>query len=94
MELAELQDIIDAASHLDYQMDDKGILIKNDRFQTLTHVTFKAVEENGAETILKSTAQGKDVTQITRVTGYFSRVSGWNKGKTAELADRHRTTIP
>ena len=36
-------------------------------------------------------AQGHDVTQITRITGYFSKVSGWNKGKTAELKDRART---
>jgi ribonucleoside-triphosphate reductase len=27
---------------------------------------------------------------ITRITGYFSRVPGWNKGKIAELRDRHR----
>ncbi|OGC44124.1 anaerobic ribonucleoside-triphosphate reductase [candidate division WOR-1 bacterium RIFOXYD2_FULL_41_8] len=27
---------------------------------------------------------------ITRITGYFSRVPGWNKGKIAELRDRHK----
>ena len=27
---------------------------------------------------------------ITRVTGYFSRVSGWNAGKRAELVDRYK----
>jgi anaerobic ribonucleoside-triphosphate reductase len=31
-----------------------------------------------------------DVDGITRVTGYFSRISGWNNGKRAELADRSR----
>ncbi|MEO0114454.1 MAG: anaerobic ribonucleoside-triphosphate reductase [candidate division WOR-3 bacterium] len=31
-----------------------------------------------------------DVDYITRVTGYFSRVSGWNKGKRAELFDRYK----
>ncbi len=34
-----------------------------------------------------------DVDGITRVTGYFSKVSGWNDGKRAELADRFRTSI-
>ena len=34
-----------------------------------------------------------DVDHITRVTGYFSRVSGWNKGKKAELADRYKGGI-
>ncbi|MDD4179003.1 MAG: anaerobic ribonucleoside-triphosphate reductase [Candidatus Margulisbacteria bacterium] len=27
---------------------------------------------------------------ITRITGYFSRIPGWNKGKIAELRDRHK----
>ncbi len=31
-----------------------------------------------------------DVDFITRVTGYFSRVSGWNAGKRAELIDRYK----
>jgi len=31
-----------------------------------------------------------DVDFITRVTGYFSKVSGWNAGKRAELLDRHK----
>ena len=93
MKLVELQGIIDAASHLDYQMDDKGIVIENSRFETRTHATFAAVELNTAATILASTSQGKDVDHITRVTGYFSRTSGWNKGKKAELEDRHRSAI-
>jgi len=33
----------------------------------------------------------KNVYAITRVTGYFSKTSMWNKGKLAELNDRHRT---
>ncbi len=31
-----------------------------------------------------------EVDYITRVTGYFSRVSGWNAGKRAELMDRYK----
>ncbi|MFO7638221.1 MAG: anaerobic ribonucleoside-triphosphate reductase [bacterium] len=34
-----------------------------------------------------------DVDFITRVTGYFSRVSGWNAGKRAELLDRYKTGL-
>jgi ribonucleoside-triphosphate reductase len=30
------------------------------------------------------------VEQITRITGYFTKVSSWNKGKLGELKDRHR----
>ncbi len=34
--------------------------------------------------------QSTMVEGITRVTGYFSKISGWNKGKVAELHDRYR----
>jgi hypothetical protein len=40
-----------------------------------------------------SAAQGHDVDHITRVTGYFSYASRWNKGKVAELNDRMRTKL-
>lgn len=36
---------------------------------------------------------GRNVEHITRVTGYFSKVKSWNKGKVAELADRMRTPL-
>jgi ribonucleoside-triphosphate reductase len=35
----------------------------------------------------------RNVDHITRVTGYFSKVSGWNKGKKAELKDRFRSQV-
>jgi len=31
-----------------------------------------------------------DVDGITRITGYFTKVSSWNKGKLGELRDRYR----
>ena len=31
-----------------------------------------------------------DVDGITRITGYFTKVSSWNKGKLGELKDRHK----
>ncbi|MFH0959206.1 MAG: anaerobic ribonucleoside-triphosphate reductase, partial [Pseudomonadota bacterium] len=35
----------------------------------------------------------KEVEQITRITGYFTKVSSWNKGKRGELKDRHRNRV-
>ena len=35
----------------------------------------------------------EDVDAVTRVTGYFSKVSNWNKGKRAELKERHRVNV-
>jgi ribonucleoside-triphosphate reductase (formate) len=34
-----------------------------------------------------------DVDGITRITGYFTKVSSWNKGKLGELKDRYRTGV-
>lgn len=34
-----------------------------------------------------------DVDGITRVTGYFTRISSWNAGKRGELADRSKTPV-
>ena len=71
----------------------KGILIKNNQSETVTHVTYDALEQNDWDIIQKMTWQGKHVEHMTRVTGYFSKVSGWNKGKTGELKDRHRVSM-
>ncbi len=34
-----------------------------------------------------------NVEGITRITGYFSKISGWNKGKLGELKDRYRVKL-
>lgn len=36
--------------------------------------------------------QSDNVEGITRITGYFSRIPGWNKGKIGELKARHRNS--
>ena len=35
--------------------------------------------------------QSDNIEGITRITGYFSRITGWNRGKTGELKDRYRS---
>ena len=37
-----------------------------------------------------SFCNSSDVDGITRITGYFTKISGWNKGKIGELRDRFR----
>jgi ribonucleoside-triphosphate reductase len=34
--------------------------------------------------------QSDNIDGITRITGYFSKISGWNKGKMGELKDRFK----
>jgi len=37
-----------------------------------------------------SACGSEDIEGMTRITGYFSKVAGWNKGKLGELADRYK----
>ena len=37
--------------------------------------------------------QSEAVEGITRITGYFSKISGWNKGKLSELGERYKAGI-
>lgn len=93
MSVDELTTWLDANDDWDYEKTDDGLLIRNRAFETATHCTWKAIETNPLETITAACTQGRDVDHVTRVTGYFSKVSGWNKGKTGELKDRHRSHI-
>ncbi len=90
----DIEEQIDGLSKiksLDITRDvDGGIVIMNNDFDTRTHVTFDALKNNDIDTIFTQTAHGKDVEKITRITGYFSPISNWNKGKIAELQDRTR----
>jgi hypothetical protein len=67
-----------------------GIYVKNHQFDTETHFTNNAIENNELQVLIEQTNQGKNVEQITRVTGFFSKVHSWNKGKLGELKQRHR----
>jgi hypothetical protein len=67
-----------------------GIFVKNNQFETVTHFTMDAIAKNNLNVLLDQTTHGKNVEQITRVTGFFSKVQSWNKGKRGELKERHR----
>jgi hypothetical protein len=70
----------------------EGIYVKNKTYGTEIHFSDKVIEELTLDDLVKSTHQGKNIEQMTRVTGYFSKVSKWNKGKKGELKDRHRVS--
>jgi len=70
-----------------------GVLVENRDFQTKTFFSEEAISAKDLTQLLVATHQGRNIEHITRVTGYFSKVSGWNAGKRAELIDRARTTI-
>lgn len=72
---------------------ERGVFVKNKTFDTETHFTWDAIEESELEFLLLNTFHGKNVEQMTRVTGYMSKIGAWNKGKTAELKDRSRVVV-
>lgn len=93
MRLEELTSWIAESDDWDYAEDERGLFIRNMRLDTVTHCTFDAIERSDLGAIRAACTQGRDVDHITRVTGYFSKVSGWNRGKAAELRDRSRTDL-
>jgi len=40
-----------------------------------------------------SYCDSEDIDGITRITGYFSKIKGWNRGKKGELKDRFRSEV-
>ena len=77
----------------DFAEEDGGILIRNKRYDTKILCSYEAIEKYDWPAIKAQTIGGRDVQHITRVTGYFTIVEGWNKGKIGELRDRHRAQI-
>ena len=71
----------------------RGIVVNNRIYDTRTFFTNEAIEENDISHLLKATHQGRNLETITRVTGFFSKTRGWNKGKTGELKQRSRTNV-
>ncbi|HPO91762.1 MAG TPA: anaerobic ribonucleoside-triphosphate reductase, partial [Victivallales bacterium] len=78
---------------LEISKNDKYIIIKNKVFNTTTLFLPEVFNKYDCGYIEKITHQGKNIEYITRVTGYFSKVSLWNKSKKQEFIDRYRVSI-
>jgi hypothetical protein len=65
----------------------------SDNDDRTTCVTYKKLHELSCEDLFKAINHGLEVENITRVTGYMSKVAGWNKGKRAELKDRNKMNL-
>ena len=102
MNMAELKEATKNSDRYSYEEasieDDngdeiKGVVISDGKTGTAIHVSFGRMLELSWETLRAAAAQGKDVDHITRITGYFSRTSGWHKSKRRELEDRDKVRI-
>ncbi|MCU0641225.1 MAG: anaerobic ribonucleoside-triphosphate reductase [Candidatus Margulisbacteria bacterium] len=97
MTLEELDRYLESRPHVLWLKDDEGnFYFRHEEFdneQEKVKVEPRALKELTAEKLDQILTAGRNVEHITRITGYFSRVEGWNKGKKGELADRVRTEI-
>jgi hypothetical protein len=56
-------------------------------------VSFKDLDNMSLDYLKANLFQGLRISMITRITGYFTVTSGWNKGKLAELKDRDKDSV-
>jgi hypothetical protein len=93
----ELKAFLDARPYVLWAEDEVGNLYfrheKYDSEEEKVKVEPSALAQLTPEKLEKILVAGRNVEHITRITGYFSRVSGWNKGKKGELADRYKAGI-
>ncbi|MBU0672509.1 MAG: hypothetical protein KJ732_05735 [Candidatus Margulisbacteria bacterium] len=97
MILEELNVFLENNPQVEWAQDDDGTLYLRHSVFDKEHEKIKiepgALANLTSEKLEQVLIGGRNVEHITRVTGYFSRISGWNKGKKGELADRHRMNI-
>ena len=94
MELQELKEkLMTEKATFSFEEADGGLYIANKRYDTKIFASYEAIARHEWHTIKAQSIGGKDVLHITRVTGYFTIIEGWNKGKLGELRDRNRATI-
>jgi hypothetical protein len=97
MERSKFIEHLEKYPHL-YEFEEKkdngysGVLVRDKEYNTLTFFTEQAIEEMELVDLLKQTHHGRNVEWISRVTGYFSKINAWNKGKKEEFKDRYRST--
>ena len=93
----ELSSYLENNPQVLWTFDEEGNLyLRHELFDKLhekIRIEPKALEKLTAQKLENVLVGGRNVEHITRVTGYFSRVSGWTTGKRGELVDRERVEI-
>lgn len=97
MTLEELSAFLDTNRQVEWARDEQGnIYLRHTDYDgpgEKVKIEPKALRELTAQKLEHVLVGGRNIEHITRVTGYFSRVSGWNRGKRGELEDRHRAAL-
>lgn len=96
MNLDEINKFLEDNPDVEWKDDEKGITFHSGRYDKPgegVHIEYKTLEYMPPAELNRVIVNGRNIDHITRVTGYFSKISGWNKGKTGELKDRARMEI-
>ncbi|MFH1173254.1 MAG: anaerobic ribonucleoside-triphosphate reductase [Candidatus Margulisiibacteriota bacterium] len=97
MTLEELNKFLESNQNIVWTQDEQGNLylrhVIYDKENEKVKIEPKALAELTPYKLEQVLIGGRNIDHITRVTGYFSKVSGWNKGKRGELVDRERVTV-
>jgi len=70
---------------------DHSIKIINHKLESAYSISIDAVIRQGLDYVVDALETGNTTRLygVTRIVGYYSRVSNWNKSKVSELNDRH-----
>lgn len=93
----DITDFLEKNSHIEIREDNDAIYCRNKYLPwyqadetRATRIDKGCVESMTADELMNEINKGLEIEQITRITGYFTKLSSWNKGKLAELRDRER----
>ncbi|MBU0629367.1 MAG: anaerobic ribonucleoside-triphosphate reductase [Candidatus Margulisbacteria bacterium] len=97
MTIEELSAFLENNQQIEWAYDDDGaICLRHTQYDgpnDKVRIEPRALAELTPQKLEQVLVGGRNVDQITRITGYFSKVSGWNKGKKGELVDRQRVAV-
>ncbi len=97
MTIDELNIFLEKNLEVEWHQDDDGtIYLRHSTFDDPTEklkIAPGALEKISVSQLKSLLVGGRNIEHITRITGYFSKVEGWNKGKQGELRDRQRVAV-
>lgn len=100
MNSSEIALFLENNPHIECRSDDRYTYFRNKHLpfyannpDSCTRIDNHLLKTLPSSEILREINRGLEVEHITRITGYYTKVSQWNKGKLGELKDRIRTTI-
>lgn len=102
MTVGELTDFLKKNTHIEWadDWDNQRLHFRNTRLPWYqkdktrsTAIEYHLIDGMNDDDLLRAINRGLEVEGITRITGYFSMVSHFNKGKIGELRDRRKTDL-